>query len=324
MAQKIAKIDLIGRKILYELDKNARVPTSEIAKKLRKSKQFIDYRIKKLTEEKIILGYNTIVDISTLGYCAFRINLKLKSITEEERGNMIKQMVADMEPWWYGHAEGVWNVCYAIALRSVDDFNKYWEKILKRHGHLFKDYSVIYYRNLIWYPSKFLIDDTKNEMQYSLLSRGPVKIDDTDKKILKAISKNARFSYLDLEKKLNISRGMVKRRIEALEKRKVIVGYKIWFNEKKLGYRFYKTYLKFTRWDEYNKLYEYCKKNPYMITVNKTIGGADFEIELKAKGLEHFEAVMEDLLKTFPGMIESYEFVAFKTEDKMVFLPDDF
>ena len=80
----------------------------------------------------------------------------------------------------------------------------------------------------------------------------------------------------------------------------------------------------FTRWNEYKKLYAYCKANPYMITVNKTIGGADFEIELKAKNLQHFEEIIEGLLKEFPSMIESYEFVAFKTEDKMSFLPDDF
>ncbi len=318
------KIDLIDRKILYELDKDARTPISKIAKKLRKSKQFVDYRVKKLTEDKVILGYNTIVDISTLGYHAFRINLRLKSITEEERNKMIKQMVKDEETWWYGHAEGAWSVCYAMAVKDVDDFNIYWERILKRHRHLFKDYSVIYYRNLVWFPSKFLIEDKRNNMQYELLSRKIVKIDRTDKKILKLISNNARFTYLELEKKLKISRETIKKRVKILEEKGVIVGYKMWFNEKLLGYRFYKTYLHFTQWEKYAKLYAYCKANPYMITVNKTIGGADFEIELKAKNLQHFEDIMEGLLKEFPGMIESYEFVAFKTEDKMSFLPDDF
>jgi DNA-binding Lrp family transcriptional regulator len=318
------KLDMIDRKILYELDKNARVKIKDIAKKIRKSKQFTDYRIRRLTEQKIILGYNTIVDISTLGYHTFRINLKLKSVTDQERTVMIKQMIADPVVWWYGHAEGVWSVCYAIALKDIDDFNKYWERVLKRHGSLFRGYSVIYYRNLHWYPSKYLVNDKDNHHEYTILSRSPVDIDDTDRKILKAISRDARFNYLELEKTLNISRETIRKRIEHLEKKGVIAGYKILLNWKFLGYRFYKVYLKFTRWDEFDKVIEYCKINQNMITVNKTIGGSDFEIELKAKDLPELESIMDDMLKAFPGLIDSYEFVAFKTEDKMSFLPDDF
>ncbi|MBU2561674.1 MAG: Lrp/AsnC family transcriptional regulator [Nanoarchaeota archaeon] len=320
----MVNIDLIDRKILYELDKDARVSLIDIAKKIRKSKQFVEYRIRKLTDSKVILGYNTMIDMTALGYKAFRINLRLKSITDEQRKAMIKQMIADPEVWWYGHAEGSWSVCYAMAVKDGHDFNRYWEKVLNRHGHMFKDYLIIYYIDLTWYPSKFLVNDRNNDIQFSMLSRKETDIDETDKRILNAIKNNARFNYLELEHELKLSRATIQKRILRLQKEGVIVGYKLWFNEKMLGYRFYKTYLKFNRWNEYTRLYEYCKRNPYMITVNKTIGGADFEIELKVKDLQHFEEIIEELLTTFPGLVESYEFVAFKTEDKMSFLPDDF
>ena len=48
------KIDAYDRKILYELDKNSAASLPDLANKLKKSKQFILYRMKKLEEANII------------------------------------------------------------------------------------------------------------------------------------------------------------------------------------------------------------------------------------------------------------------------------
>ena len=54
MKEKTIKLDIYDRKILFELDKNSRITTTKIGKKIRKSKQFVDYRIKRLEEAKVI------------------------------------------------------------------------------------------------------------------------------------------------------------------------------------------------------------------------------------------------------------------------------
>ncbi|MBW2999493.1 winged helix-turn-helix transcriptional regulator, partial [Candidatus Woesearchaeota archaeon] len=36
----VIKLDLYDKKILFELDRNARIATSELAKRIKKSKQF--------------------------------------------------------------------------------------------------------------------------------------------------------------------------------------------------------------------------------------------------------------------------------------------
>lgn len=320
----MVKIDLIDKKILYELDKDARISIKAIAKKVKKSKQFVEYRIYRMNETGVIRGYNTIIDMTSLGYHAFRINVKLGSITDETRDNIIKDMIKDKEIWWYGHTEGKWNICFAIALKDISSFNEYWEGVLNRYGTLIKYYTVIYYNNLTWYPSKFLIDDKSNNLSLKILSRNNTKIKDIDKIILRTIAKNARFSYIELEKELKVHRNTIKKRVEYLKENGVILGYKVWFDERLLEYRFYKVYLQLKKWDEYDKLYAYSKTNPFMITVNKTIGGSDFEIELKARDLQHFEGIMNDLFTNLPGLIDSYEFMAARSENKMVFLPDDF
>ena len=46
--EKTAKLDLKDRKILRELDMNARIPMNELAKKVGLSRQVVQYRIQRM------------------------------------------------------------------------------------------------------------------------------------------------------------------------------------------------------------------------------------------------------------------------------------
>jgi Lrp/AsnC family leucine-responsive transcriptional regulator len=56
------KLDLKDRKILYELDLDARQPLTRIGKKVGLSKDVVSYRMKKLQDEGIIKNYYTVID----------------------------------------------------------------------------------------------------------------------------------------------------------------------------------------------------------------------------------------------------------------------
>ena len=61
------KIDLKDRKILFELDKNARISYAQIGKKVGLSTEVVHYRIKRFEEKGIITNFsdnviNTILD----------------------------------------------------------------------------------------------------------------------------------------------------------------------------------------------------------------------------------------------------------------------
>ena len=120
------KLDLYDKKILFELDVNARIPTSNIAKKLKKSKQFVDYRIKKLEENKIIVRYNTVIDYSRLGFTSIRVYFKYQNITPQQQKELEENLIKDKEVWWLVTVEGPIDVGYATAVRNILDFYKYY------------------------------------------------------------------------------------------------------------------------------------------------------------------------------------------------------
>jgi len=72
-------LDTIDRKILKYLIKNARMPFLEIARECGISGAAIHQRIRKLSEQGVILGSRLIVDPKTMGFdvCAY-INITLK------------------------------------------------------------------------------------------------------------------------------------------------------------------------------------------------------------------------------------------------------
>ncbi|NOX71652.1 MAG: winged helix-turn-helix transcriptional regulator [Candidatus Micrarchaeota archaeon] len=57
MKDNIVKLDNIDRKILFELDKNCRINTAKLGRIVRKSREAVKYRIRRLVEKGVITAF---------------------------------------------------------------------------------------------------------------------------------------------------------------------------------------------------------------------------------------------------------------------------
>ncbi len=64
---KVNMLDKIDRKILYELDLNSRQPVKNIAKKLKLSREVVNYRLKKMIDLKVIRNFTTSISVFKVG-----------------------------------------------------------------------------------------------------------------------------------------------------------------------------------------------------------------------------------------------------------------
>jgi Lrp/AsnC family leucine-responsive transcriptional regulator len=71
-------------RILQELNLNARMPIQDISRKVGLSAKQVSFRIKRLEERKVIVGYRTMFDLEKLGYLHYHINMKVKNLTKEK------------------------------------------------------------------------------------------------------------------------------------------------------------------------------------------------------------------------------------------------
>ena len=86
------KLDSRNKRILYELWNDARIPASQIAKKLNLSREVVEYRIKQLIKDKYIQEFITIIDTNRLGYKQYTIHLQLKNFEEEKEAERVRML----------------------------------------------------------------------------------------------------------------------------------------------------------------------------------------------------------------------------------------
>ena len=77
-------LDKKDKQILLELDLNARIPLTQLAKKVNLSPQTTKYRMEQLEKKGIIKRYVTFFDVSKFGYLYYRLYIRLENTTTEE------------------------------------------------------------------------------------------------------------------------------------------------------------------------------------------------------------------------------------------------
>jgi DNA-binding Lrp family transcriptional regulator len=317
-------LDYFDRRILFELDRNARISTTEIGKKIRKSKQFVDYRIKKLQEARILKGFITVIDYSKLGYLSMRVYLKFHNTTPEEQAKIENDLIRDKEVWWLVTIEGNWDVGYAMALKNPLDFYVYWDKLLEKYRKYISKYSIVTYTHIEQYPKAYLIQKENTDAGTLVgSSKETIKIDTFDKALLRCIADQARLPLISIAEHLKTSHQVVKNHLKKLERLGIIQGYRALIDTSFLGYRYYKSYLNLIHTERLENLKEFCKRHPNILNTNRTIGGRDFEIELQVNSFDQFDAIMKEIRAKFGEMIDDYEFVIAREEKKMVYFPFD-
>jgi len=316
-------LDKYDLRLLYELDKNSSQPISTLANKIKRSKQFVFYRLQNLEQEKIITGYHAIIDMSKLGYFTFRIYLKLQKMTLEDHNKLVEYIKYNFKQvWTITSMHGKWDLAIFLGVEHVVDFHNFWDELLKVYKENIHRYNVAVYAPIINFNRKFFLKMNEEPIERIYGAGTPEKIDEVDRKIVEAYGPNVRNKYTELSTVLKVSPDIVRRRIKSLEERKIIVGYKLGLNLEKLGYVGYRVDLQLNSTKINKELLEYCKMHTYIYQINKSIGGADFEIEVIVRDLQHLLEVIDELKKKFKDVINDAEWFGFSTFHILKYIPD--
>ncbi|MDA3836195.1 MAG: winged helix-turn-helix transcriptional regulator [Nanoarchaeota archaeon] len=312
-------MDKIDKKLLYELNWDCRQTASELGKKLGTSKQVVNYRIKRLEEEKIILGYSALIDWRALGYNSTRVYLKLRGTNfeiEVEIENYLKENPLFM--WSVNFDGGDFDLGFYIWVRNVPEFYLEWNKFLSKFKKYVLRQEICESVSMIHYPMKYLKDNKVIDEKVIGL-RGVAIYDDKDLRILELISNNARVSVVDLEEKVGLTSKAIILRLKAMEKKGIILGYNAIIDIEKIGYTFYKLDFYLNDLSNLDDLYGFAKGSENITYVMKTIGGPDFEIEVFVRDKNELKKVIEEVKSI--GSVEYFRTHTIDHTIKQVYLP---
>ncbi len=313
-------MDKIDKRLLYELNWDCRQTENELGKKLRISKQVVNYRIKKLEKEKILTGYNALIDWRRLGYSALRIYIKWRNISpelEEEIYNYIRESPLFM---WTVKFEGDFDCGLYVWSKGIVDFSRKWNKFFEKYKKYILRQEYYESINMINYQMKFLVDKKTSEEKI-IGNKEPVVFDEKDYGILKIISFNAKIPIVDLAGKIKLTPKAVIYRLRNLEKKGIILGYNAIINFEKIGYKFYKVDFYLNDLSKIKEMYDFARQHKQIGYVMRTFGGPDYEVEIYVQEEHELKEIIDEIRSKFYGVIESYRFHYVSETIKQVYLP---
>jgi len=324
MPKKSSIIDEKDRKILAELDKNARQTDSEIAKKVGVSKQVANYRIQKLIETGVITNFYTIVNVGNLGLNSYYIFLQLESINKDEERKLLGK-IKDLDfVGWLISGMGRWDAVILINSESVGSFERYLNQVISICGKHLHEYVFTNLVEAEHISYKFL---NSNHQSYNISQserKETIKFDKTDASILKTISQNARLPLTEISDKTKIPLHVVNYHLKTLIKNKIIEGFKPKINVNKLGNQWHLLLIQFQNVNEKRKkeFIEFCKHHNKVYYVTNTIGDYNLMLDIIVNSVEEFKEVLFDLKDKFSDIIRLYESMIIFEEYKISYLPE--
>jgi len=138
-----ANLDEKDKKILKELQLNARQSISLIAKKTRLPRDVVKYRIKKLEDNKIIRFYHAILNPAKLGNPMYTFVLfTLSNFDIEREKKFIEFLKHHKKIVTIAKISGNWDIGINICSRDFKDFDNVMYEIRTKFSKIIKEFQV--------------------------------------------------------------------------------------------------------------------------------------------------------------------------------------
>ena len=129
-----------------------------------------------------------------------------------------------------------------------------------------------------------------------LTSKGTiVSLDKKDRAIISELSTNARLPLTAIAKKVMLSRKSVEYRIEQMENKSIISGYRTVINIKRLGFQTYHIFITPQNQQDEKELIERAIRSPFVNAVVTYSGKFSAEISIMARNPEEFQGYSRKL-----------------------------
>jgi len=320
------KIDLRNKRILYELDKNARQTLSQIGKNVHLPKSVVAYRIKKLEEIGIIKNFYTVINFYKLGYTNLAIYINYQYYTPEIEEEIINYFVDSTYSWWVANIQGKYDLVVLFLVKDLNDFFSFWKKTLNKYKYYFQECSIAFFTKTYSYSHSFLFEDYKRDdrKKTEIVDGGKrVNIDSKDLQILHLIALDARLPLTKIAEKLNSSATMINYRIKKLIKIGVIQGFRINIDFSKLNLQQFKVHITLKNYEKMKNIINYIKFYPNLTYINEVIDHCDLGLNFYLHNFHELHPFIKDIYNKFPNDIKNHMTFTFPEIYKSNYLPGE-
>lgn len=314
-------LNIKDKRILFELEKDARQSNASIAKAVGLSKEAIGYRITQLERKGIIRGYRTLIDVSKIEYTLYRVYFKWIDISRGELDKIVTFLKKERNVWWIGKLDGEWDFIFAYWSKTSQDFYNFYKLFSEKFRKHIKEKLISTIVNYKEIPRRYLINSSI-DFNLNIPESKIEKVDEVDIEILRMLSRNSRIPLIEIASKLKVDNMTVFHRIKKLKERKIIIGYKVDIDVAKLKRDFYTVEIDLNDFSEIEELKDKIYSLPELTARSVSIGGYDIEFDLELENSQEYYKITENLRTNFPCIREIRYFRVIENY-KIIYMPEE-
>lgn len=302
----MASIDPLDRRILFELDHNSRQSVTTLARKLRQGRDRIEYRIQKLVDQKIIAKYHAQIDLYKLGLIFFKTYLRLEN-NKLRIAEFLRYLMQHPRVYWFALCDGSWDLIVVILATGPKEFYEIHNSILSQFNEVVINFSTFTIVDFKIHPRTYLQKAARTPIAFGD-TRERTEIDQLDYQILRLLAQDARIPSSQIAEITNSSPAVIGYRIEALEKRAIILSYQLGLNLKALNMVMFKAqfYLRSYDLKLRQQFSDYCSQNPNITYFIEQVGDCNIEIELEVSDYQEYAKIIEEIRSEFAKLIRNF------------------
>lgn len=287
-------MDALDKKILLELTKNSRIPLTLLAKKVRSSREVVNYRISNMLKNKLISGFVTEIDTNKIGFLSAGVFINIKSKKEKEFCEFIKK--CDFTSWG-SEFSGTWRFGFDIYGKNNEEIHERFQKIYGLFKEYITDYRLTLYKDKLFFYEKYFNGLNNNK---SIFKDKEEKLDKTNKIILQELARNSRIDCLELTEKTNLTAPAVSTRLKNLKNSGFIKNYSIFLDLSKINIFPYSVFITNKNMENKNKLLTYLSQHPKVSFIAEYIGDPFLEFGIFVKNPYEIRAILQEIEESFP------------------------
>lgn len=298
-------LEKIDRELLLSLDLNCREPLTRLSKRLGKTRQVLEYRIKRLESIGVIKGFSTAFSPGKMGYHLYKIHVKLREIPEE-RERLIQYLKSLGNVYWYGLCSGAWDLLIGLFYHSDFELFPVTQKLNSEFRKVVVEAKGHNLVTVLQYPKMFLTGKVGPPYEY-MGKVAPSEMEPLDYKILVELVENARIPITELAEKVGSTPAIVKSHLQKMEQSGIVIQHRITIDFKKLGLTYFKTLIELNRYNEQDHLRftKYVSKVPSVIYFLRNLWS--IELEIVAENFDRYDEIIRGITHEFPFLIRSLD-----------------
>ena len=105
--------------------------------------------------------------------------------------------------------------------------NNFWNDLLEKYDNYIDKREFGVYTDITYFSRAYLLGQKNSSFSLATVSLpNEVNLDESDNKIVKILSKDARKSIVDISQEIKITPKTIIKKLKRLEKEKIILGYR--------------------------------------------------------------------------------------------------